>query len=243
MDKEKYSIGCSGYYYPSWKNDFYPGQLKPKDWLNYYSTVFNSVELNGTFYRTPKPNDLKKYAAATPGDFTFSVKMNKFITHNLKLHNSKNEISGFQDLVLDGLGKKLDHFLFQMPPSFHCNDENIERVVENIPHKPRNVIEFRHTSWWTEEVRKILAKAGITFCNVDFPGLRSPVMSTSDEFYFRFHGKPELFKSAYTKRQLNIFYKKIPQKSKRVAIYFNNTYYGEAYKNALQLMEIINKKK
>src|ERR1700745_3357981 len=97
MNSKKYKIGCSGYYYPSWKGTFYPKELKPKDWLNHYSTVFNTVELNGTFYRTPKLADLKKYASVTPPDFTFSVKMNKYITHNLKLANSKQDISEFQD--------------------------------------------------------------------------------------------------------------------------------------------------
>ncbi|MGZ3904907.1 MAG: DUF72 domain-containing protein [Bacteroidia bacterium] len=242
-EKTNYRIGCSGYYYPSWKNAFYPKEIKPKDWLQYYSAVFNTVELNGTFYRTPKLADLKKYASVTSDDFVFSVKMNKFITHNSKLNNSKKEISGFQDLILHGLGKKLNYFLFQMPPSFHFNEENIERVVENIPHGPRNVVEFRHESWWNENVIKVLANAGITFCNVDFPGLRSRVMSSTNDFYFRFHGKPELFKSAYTKRQLSDLYRKIPTKSKSVTVYFNNTYYGEAYKNALQLVEIIQKKK
>ncbi|MGZ3864452.1 MAG: DUF72 domain-containing protein [Bacteroidia bacterium] len=243
MEKKKYRVGCSGYYYPSWKNAFYPKGLKPKDWLHYYSTVFNTVELNGTFYRTPKLPDLKRYFTATSEDFVFSVKMNKYITHNLKLEKSRKDVSEFQDLIWQGLGNKLLFFLFQLPPSFQYNEENLGRVIENVPHKSHNVVEFRHRSWWNENVKKTLGKAGITFCNIDHPGFRSPFMSSTSDFYLRLHGKPELFKSPYTKRQLQNFYKKIPAKQKTAAVYFNNTFYGEGYKNALQLMDIINNKK
>src|SRR6195952_2566570 len=101
--QKHYYIGCSGYYYPYWKNKFYPQGLQPKNWLEYYSSVFNSVELNGTFYRTPKLSDLKKYAANTPDDFKFSVKMSKYISHIIKLKESKQQIMDFQQLITEGL--------------------------------------------------------------------------------------------------------------------------------------------
>ncbi|MES2763755.1 MAG: DUF72 domain-containing protein [Bacteroidota bacterium] len=236
--KKNYLIGCSGYYYPNWKNKFYPPGLKPANWLNYYSTVFNSVELNGTFYRTPKLADLKKYANVTEDDFRFSVKMSKYITHVLKLKESKQSINDFQSLIEEGLEKKLEHFLFQLPPSFHYNEENLEKILENIPHKKHNVIELRHISWWNKDVEKAFVKAGLTFCNVDFPGLDSYFINTSDVFYMRFHGNPELFKSSYEVDELNRFYKKFPKEAKHYSVYFNNTYYEAGYTNALQLMTI-----
>ena len=143
---KKYHIGCSGYYYPYWKNKFYPEGLQPKNWLEYYSSVFNTVELNGTFYRMPKLSDLKKYARVTPGNFKFSVKMSRYITHIIKLKESKQPIADFQKLVVEGLENKLNCFLFQLPPSFHYNEENLERIITNIPHKPENVVELRHIS-------------------------------------------------------------------------------------------------
>src|SRR6185369_11896245 len=103
-------------------------------------------------------------------DFVFSVKTSKYITHNLKLKDSKATINEFQDLILNGLGDKLTCFLFQLPPSFQYTEENLARVIENIPHKPHNVVEFRHISWWNDDVQKALKKARLTFCNVDFPG-------------------------------------------------------------------------
>lgn len=230
-------IGCSGYYYPAWKNKFYPAGLQPKGWLEYYSTVFNTVELNGTFYRTPKLSDLKKYYDATPADFRFSVKMSKQITHILKLKESQSLITGFQSLIREGLGEKCLHFLFQLPPSFHYSDENLELVLNNIPPLPENVIEFRHLSWWNGTVRQKLAEVDLTFCNVDFPGMETFFMHTNKQFYLRLHGNPVLFKSSYETADLQKFYEAIPSDSVESCVYFNNTYDEAGYENALLLQK------
>jgi uncharacterized protein YecE (DUF72 family) len=239
MDNTNYYIGCSGYYYPSWKNKFYPQGLQPKNWLNYYSTVFNSVELNGTFYRTPKPTDLTKYKEVTPDNFKFSVKVSKYITHILKLKDTKHQIHDFQNLINEGLENKCSHFLFQLPPTFQYNKENLDRILDNIPHHPNNVIELRHISWWNEEVLKAFVKAKFTFCNVDFPGLDSYFIHSSSCFYLRMHGNPELFKSIYSKERLKKIYENFPIGSKSYSIYFNNTTYEGGYTNARQMMELV----
>lgn len=233
--KAKYNIGCSGYYYPNWKKKFYPEGLQPKNWLEHYSTIFNTVELNGTFYRTPKHSDLVKYAKVTSKDFTFSVKASRYITHVLKLKDCKPVIKEFQDLVEEGLGDKLSYFLFQLPPSFQYSDENLDRVLSSIPHKTHNVVEFRHISWWNDDIQAILKKAKLTFCNVDYPGLDSWFIHSTPYFYLRLHGKPDLFKSPYTEKQLKDFFKKFPDSARSYNIYFNNTYYEAGYTNALQL--------
>lgn len=237
MKKGTY-IGCSGYYYPAWKNKFYPAGLQPKGWLEYYSTVFNTVELNGTFYRVPRLSSLQKYNDATPSDFRFSVKMNKQITHILKLKESASLIEEFQSLIREGLGEKCIHFLFQLPPSFQYSEENLALVLNNIPHHPENVIEFRHASWWNEDVRQKLAAADLTFCNVDFPGLETFFMQTTNKFYLRLHGNPVLFKSSYETADLHKFYEGIPEGTVGNCIYFNNTYYEAGYENAMMLQKI-----
>jgi uncharacterized protein YecE (DUF72 family) len=239
--KEKYHIGCSGYYYPSWKNKFYPEGMQPKNWLAYYSTVFNTVELNGTFYKTPKLSDLQKYAEVTSGDFTFSVKMSRFVTHIQRLKNSKDSVSEFQALIKEGLRKKLAYFLFQMPPSFHYTEENMALVIAAVPNQSNNVIEFRHISWWNEEVKNKLSEAKITFCNVDFPGISAYFMHTTDQFYLRLHGSPELFKSFYSLTELKKFYKMFPAANRSYTVYFNNTFYDAGYTNAMQFQNIIKK--
>lgn len=243
MNSAKSLIGCSGYYYPAWKNKFYPLGVQPKNWLAYYSTVFNTLELNGTFYRTPKLADLKKHANSVTNEFQFAVKMSKYITHTLKLKDSKQHIMDFQDLISTGLENKCAHFLFQLPPSFHYNEENLNRILANIPHEASNVVELRHISWWNEEVEKAFSKAGLTFCNVDFPGMNTHFIHTSPHFYFRLHGNPELFKSSYSLDALESFYKKFPEGAQCYNVYFNNTYYEAGYTNALQLMDLMGKEK
>lgn len=236
---KNYLIGCSGYYYAYWKTRFYPQGIKPADWLTYYSSVFNTVELNGTFYRTPKLASLKKYASVTEDDFRFSVKINKYITHVLKLKHSKQQIADFQSLIEEGLQDKLSYFLFQLPPSFHYNEENLASIIQNIPHHSRNVVELRHISWWNEEVKTAFKLAGLTFCNVDFPGMDTWFINTSPVFYLRLHGNPELFKSSYESRELRNLKKQFPDDSRQYAIYFNNTYYEAGYNNAQKMMDIV----
>jgi uncharacterized protein YecE (DUF72 family) len=237
--KEKFHIGCSGYYYAYWKNRFYPAGMQPRDWLLYYSSVFNSVELNGTFYRIPKLTDLKKYATITHPDFEFSVKMNRYITHVKKLTDCRQEVSDFISSLNEGLEKKRACILFQLPPSFVYTQENLQRVLDTVPHEQYNVVEFRHISWWNSTVADELEKAGITFCNIDFPGLDTYLIITTKLFYFRFHGNPLLFKSSYSAAELNLFSKRIPEESKQCYIYFNNTYFEAGYTNAAELKKIL----
>lgn len=234
----KYYIGCSGFSYSAWRKHFYPSEVKPKDWLHYYNTIFNTVELNGTFYKQPKLADLQKYYAATDSNFRFSVKMSKYISHIKRLKDCNEEIARFHALIEEGLYDKLACMLYQMPPSFHYNEDNIERVL-NIPSSPCNVIEFRHASWWNEDVYATLRQHGITMCNVDFPGMPVPMADTSNNFYMRMHGNPELFKSEYSIADLAVLAEAIPEHTKSNFIYFNNTYFDAGYTNAAQLKQLL----
>jgi uncharacterized protein YecE (DUF72 family) len=234
----KYRIGCSGFYYPQWKNKFYPPDVQPRNWLAHYSSIFNTVELNGTFYKMPTIETLKRFANSTPDDFKFSVKMSRFVTHRQRL-KLKTSITEFQSFISEGLGEKLLHFLFQMPPSFQFSGENLERVIENIPNAVQNVIEFRHASWWNETTAKVLTKAGITFCNIDFPGLNTYFINTSPAFYLRLHGNPELFISPYNDQQLEYYYQQFPKEG-TCTVYFNNTMTEAGFQNALHLIELTN---
>jgi len=164
--------------------------------------------------------------------------MSKYISHILRLKQAETSITQYDQLFIGGLEEKLACVLFQMPPSFHYNTENFDRVLQSIPHRPWNVVEFRHPSWWNKTVETELTKAQITFCNVDFPGLASFVIQTSDIFYFRFHGNPELFKSPYSLSTLKKFYGQFPTDCREYYIYFNNTYDGAAYKNAQTFMDL-----
>jgi uncharacterized protein YecE (DUF72 family) len=230
-------IGCSGYYYPQWKDKLYPRGLAPKHWLSYYANFFDTVELNGSFYRLPTLQALKTHVENTPAHFSFSVKASRYITHIQRL-KEQAPIHDFEALMEEGLGGRLAHILFQMPPSFHFSEENLEKVIAHIPNNPRNVIEFRHISWWNDQVRTALTQAKITFCNVDYPGLDTYFIHTTPNFYMRLHGNPELFRSPYSEAQLAAFYEQFPPDAQRYAVYFNNTITEAGYENALALIHL-----
>ncbi|MES2628514.1 MAG: DUF72 domain-containing protein [Bacteroidota bacterium] len=238
MNTTSFHIGCSGYYYGYWKDRFYPKGMKPAQWLEYYSSVFDTVELNAPFYRIPQKKALQRYAQQTPDAFKFAVKMNKGITHLARMKDVQERVLEFQDILTDGLGSKLSFCLFQLPGSFRYSEENLERILENVPHFPHNVVEFRHESWWNPKVYEALRSANITFCNVDYPGLNTPFQLTSSFSYLRLHGSPELFKSAYSTEQLSDFLTRIPAGAEGHSIYCNNTYYEAGYQNAAELVEL-----
>lgn len=233
----EYRIGCSGYYYPQWKNKLYPKGVAPKKWLAYYGSVFNTVELNGTFYRQPKQADLKKYKSATEKDFTFAVKMSRYITHVQRMKDPQT-IATFQDLIWSGLEEKVQHFLFQLPANHRYTEGNLETIIRTVPQDARNVIEFRHLSWWNETVYAAFKQANLTFCSVDFPGLDVPLVQTSHAYYLRLHGNPELFKSPYSAERLAHFAEQLP-KTGRCSVYFNNTITEAGFENARMLMHLV----
>src|SRR6185312_11483826 len=195
-------IGCSGYYYRQWKNTFYPPGTPQKNWLTYYSSIFNTVELNSSFYHIPRLQSLQKQFENTPDDFKFSVKVYKSITHYQKLRDCKQQIKEFKELIQKGLAHKLGCLLFQFPPSFIFSKENLHLILTQIPEGKENVIEFRHNSWWCNEVRNALSEKPLTFCNVDYPKLPEEIRSETNLFYLRLHGTPDLFKTSYEDSRL-----------------------------------------
>ncbi|WP_300598865.1 DUF72 domain-containing protein [Niabella sp.] len=230
-------IGTSGYSYPYWKGRFYPDKWPASRWLEYYATQFSTLELNHTFYRFPTVASLKKSASRTPANFSFSVKAHKVITHTKRLTGVKDTIQEFMNILHDGLENKLGCILYQMPPSYTFSEERLAHVIEHLSFSNRNVIEFRHLSWWQPAVFDLLAKHRINFCSVSYPGLPAENIITGDFLYRRMHGVPELFKSAYSEQQLMQLYQELPV-AKEVFIYFNNTTFESGYTNAYFLQEL-----
>ena len=233
-------IGTSGYSYPYWKGRFYPEGLPASQQLNYYSKQFNTVELNYTFYRFPSVKALKMAAATVPDGFLFSLKMHRSITHLLRMQQVKAKIHEFMDIVHEGLGDRLGCVLFQFPASYQFNEQRLNDILDNVPHHNNNVIEFRHISWWQENVYQALRAAYLTFCSVSFPGLPDDNIITGNVFYKRMHGVPQLFISAYSDDSILNLAGAIPE-DKTSFIYFNNTMYEAGYSNALLLDQYLKK--
>jgi len=230
-------IGTSGYSYSYWKNRFYPEGLPSSQWLEYYATQFDSVEINNTFYRIPKPETLKKWADKTPENFLFSVKANKTITHIKKMSDAEDLIADFMKIIEEGLGEKLGCILYQMPPSYHFSAERLNDILQ-LSFDPRNVVEFRHISWWEDKVFEAFRKHKINFCCVSYPNLPDENIVTGKLLYRRMHGVPELFKSSYSEKELIELSENL-KTEKEGFVFFNNTMFEAGYSNALQLKQLL----
>ena len=235
-----YFLGCSGYFYWGWKGRFYPEDLKPKEWLSYYAKFFNTVEINSTFYKFPKKENLRRFYRETPEDFTISVKANRAITHLKRFRGTQDLIKDFYSVVAEALGKKLGCVLFQLPPSFKYSEENLERILSQLDPSFRNAVEFRHESWWREEVFEELGKRGIAFCSVSSFRLPEELVRTTDFLYIRFHGKEGGHRYNYSEEELKVWAERIESTpAGEVYAYFNNDYSAHAPLNCLKLMELL----
>lgn len=241
MKKESLYIGCSGFYNNDWKGSLYPETAQSKDFLTLYSKVFNAVEINSTFYRKPTAKTLLKWADETPEEFKFFIKIPKTLSHEKRLENCKEEISAFCHHIQSHLKDKLAGFLYQFPPSFKNNEENLDLILKNMDFNYLNVIEFRHESWWHDDIFDSLKKKEIVFSGVSFPGNLSEdvIINHPDLLYYRLHGKPVLYKSAYSEEFLNELAEKINRSQKKAFIFFNNTWGTAAIKNAIHLKAIL----
>ncbi|KUJ52933.1 DUF72 domain-containing protein [Chryseobacterium sp. JAH] len=241
MKKENLYIGCSGFYNNDWKGVLYPENAKSKDYLSLYSQHFNAVEINSTFYRKPTAKTLQKWYDETPEDFKFFIKIPKTISHEKRLENCKEEITEFCTHIQSNLKEKLAGFLYQFPPSFKNTEENVNRILENVDSQFLKVIEFRHESWWNDEIFKLLQRNKIIFSGVSFPGNlpEEVVINSDDVFYYRLHGKPVLYKSEYSENYLNDLAEKIQGSCLKSFIFFNNTWGISAIKNGIYLQKIL----
>jgi uncharacterized protein YecE (DUF72 family) len=230
----KWWIGCSGFYYKSWKETFYPKEIPQRQWFEYYCETFNSLELNVTFYQFPRVVDLEQWYKRSPDNFRFTVKAPRLITHYKKFHNARRELHDFYGAVSKGLQDKLGSILFQLHPAIEFSEPKLEQILANIDPFFVNVIEFRHASWWRRDVIKALEHANVTFCSISYPDLPDDILKTSESMYYRFHGVPKLYLSSYSEEQLVSVVNQIKKKRgvEDVFTYFNNDIEVAAVRNA-----------
>lgn len=243
MHSIDWHIGCSGFHYKEWKEEFYPKGLAQSKWFSYYAQHFNTLELNVTFYRFPQLKTLQGWYDKAPDDFSFSAKVPRSVTHYKKFVETEQLVRDFYDVLREGLRDKLACVLFQLPPQFTYTPERLEQVVRQTDPSFRNVIEFRHESWWRADVQQLLTQHNISFCGVSFPKIvHDDVVVNTDTAYYRFHGVPKLFYSEYDNAFIEKIHRQL-QHSKQVKtayIYFNNTASLAALHNAKYFLELIN---
>lgn len=231
--KNQVLIGCSSFYNSFWKNIFYPKNLPSKNWFDFYCQHFNTYEFNGSFYKFPTIRVFENWYNKTPESFLFSIKVPKEITHIKKLHDCESLLNDFYMVCKLGLKEKLAAILFQFPPSYTFSSEKLGDIIACLNYNFQNVIEFRHESWWNEEVWTTFKENNITFCSVSHPDLPQTIFKDFPLIYLRFHGVPRMFYSSYSREELIDVNHKI--NSQKGFAYFNNTASEAGILNALEL--------
>jgi uncharacterized protein YecE (DUF72 family) len=177
--------GTSGYSYPAWNGSFYPEDLPVRHMLRFYGERFRTVEINNTFRRMPEVSTLEGWAAAVPADFRFVIKAPMQITHTRKLNNTGDLVARFLE-VAGALRERLGPVLFQLPPNWKKNATRLGAFLDSLPSQTRAAFEFRHPSWFDDEVYGLLRDHRAALCLADADDdLEVPFVVTADWGYLR----------------------------------------------------------
>ncbi|WEK47171.1 MAG: DUF72 domain-containing protein [Candidatus Andeanibacterium colombiense] len=234
-------IGCSGWIYKHWRGLFYPEGLPVKDWFAYYATAFDTVEINNSFYRLPKPEVCAAWRDQAPRGFCYALKANRYLTQSKKLKDAEEPLARMM-ASFDQLRPALGPVLYQLPPHFKLNLERLESFLALLPKNVASVFEFRDPSWYTDEVFALLDLQGAGFCVHDMPGLASPRFATGPVGYVRFHGGQGKYWGRYTEKALQdwaVWIESEARKGRTVWAYFNNDTGGAAIHDAQALRAMI----
>jgi uncharacterized protein YecE (DUF72 family) len=239
-------IGTSNATVPGNKTTF-PPAFQNKSRLHYYSTIFNTVEVNSCFYKTPQLSTYERWSADTPDDFQFSLKLSKAVTHVKDLESDLSCIANFMQNG-GGIGAKKGCILVQLPGKISLEhftnlEEILQTLRENDPEKYwKLAVEFRNPTWYTGETNELLQQFHATRVLHDHP--KGKNMEPDDKalfIYLRFHGPTGNYRGSYSESFLNrktVQIKEWSDEGKDVYVYFNNTA-GDAYNNAVLLNELL----
>jgi uncharacterized protein YecE (DUF72 family) len=227
-------IGTSGYSYPKWKGKFYPAKLPNTEMLGFYSTKFRAVEINNSFYKLPTSANVVSWAGQVPADFRFVLKAPQDITHRKRLVGADQLLSAFIE-VAGALNERLGPLFFQLPPNFKKNVALLGTFLTLLPAQCLAAFEFRHQSWFDDEVFELLRKHKNALCIADAEDdLEVPFTATADWGYLRLR-RPE-----YTKAELKKWAKQIQaQKWQACFVFFRHEDEGKGPEMALQLLELL----
>jgi uncharacterized protein YecE (DUF72 family) len=197
-------VGCSGWSYSSWKGPFYPIDLDNSEWLNYYSHVFDFVEIDSSFYRIPTAFTVKNWLKKTPDNFRFTAKFPKVITHDKRLKNVENELEIFFSQI-DPLRDKTSALLIQLPPSLGIVEglEALREFVPELDNRFRYAVEVRNNSWFQDLAYSYFANNNICMVWSQLAGLRTPPVITTDFLYIRFIGDRRIGEEDFGRIQID----------------------------------------
>ncbi len=189
--------GTSGFAYDEWKGPFYPADLDAAEMLAFYSERLSTVEINNTFYRSPKREVVRRWGEQVPANFTFVLKAPRRITHQSRLVDTQESVSYFWQSACE-LGERLGPILFQLPPNLRADPPRLATFLSELPAGCRAALEVRHASWLTPEVNALLAEHGAALCIADAEDLPAPAIAPTARFgYFRLR-RPDYDDAALT---------------------------------------------
>lgn len=228
-------VGTSGYNYPEWRGSFYPQKFATAGMLAYYAERLATVEINYTFYRSPKPEILADWSRRTPAHFRFTLKAPKRITHDARLRDCGESLKYFLDTAAT-LGAKLGMLLFQLPPYFRKNLAALDEFLQIVPSGTRAAFEFRHDSWLDDEVFGRLRGRNLTLCVADSEKMTTPVEITADHGYFRLRDE------GYTPADIEKWARTIQEKTaacRDTFVYFKHEEAGKGPQFARRMLDVL----
>jgi uncharacterized protein YecE (DUF72 family) len=235
-------VGCSGWNYAHWRERVYPRGLPPRRWLVHYAGLFDTVEVNATFYRLPRRDAVVRWAEATPPDFLFTIKASRYLTHIRRLR----ELPAGIELLYSRIGPlqdegKLGPVLWQLPGSFLRDDERLAAALEALP-AGRHCFEFRHASWFHPDVYALLREHAVALVIGDIPSRPFQTRErTADWTFVRFHYGRHGRRGNYSERELVEWagWLRTQLAEGDVYAYFNNDWEGFAVRNGLRLRRLL----
>ena len=229
-------VGTSGYSYKEWKGSFYPSNLTPKEMLSYYASHFHAVELNNTFYRFPKENMIESWRAQVPDDFRFTLKAPQTITHYRRLNGAAAQTKLVLDTV-SALKHQLGAVLFRLPEDMEKDLKRLETFLKDLPPDAPAAFEFRHSTWYDDDVLELLRRHNRVFVVSDRDEMPAQhIDKTADWGYMR------LRRVKYSESDLVDWIKKMKaQKWKDTYVFFKHEDEGTGPKLAAKFIELVNK--
>ena len=234
-------IGCSGWQYRHWRGDFYGADLPQSRWLEHYAAVFDTVEINNSFYRLPEAATFAGWAARVPARFLFSVKASRFLTHMKKLKDPEEPIERLLSRAR-ALGRRLGPVLYQLPPGWKVDAGRLEHFLQLLPRRYRHVVEFRDPSWYAVDVLRQLERHRVALCLHDMPGSASGRQRVGPFVYVRFHGPGGRYAGGYPAERLegwSAWLNAQRAAGTDVFAYFNNDVGGHAPRDAATLRRLM----
>jgi uncharacterized protein YecE (DUF72 family) len=238
----KVLIGTSGWTYDGWRGPFYPRDVPKKAWLAWYAGQFPTAEINGSFYRTPSLDAVRCWRDQTPKQFLFSWKASKFITHWKRLSEKSDNSIALMETRLQAVAPKLGVVLFQLPPRFEKNRERLASFLAMLPRRHLYTFEFRHKSWYDDDIFELLHKRNVALCISDHHDAPSPWEVTARHVYVRGHGPTGHYRDHYPDQTLQSWARRIrawKRQRRTVFVYFDNDQKSAAPKDARRLMELV----